>query len=193
MKRLNDSKFTVVNLGISWKISNCQSVCNVWSSSVFLLTLLRWTSKALWLTCSCRLGGCFVETLRSFGSFCVEACFVFCTRDRGLTFTSAHVLVRADVDGPSSQPTDEEDHISCVSRALVPALTVLPPHVCRRQETGPSPLVRTCSMKWVILKRLHIQAHRFLRFDAFHVRKPRSQKLVIISDETLFSFLSNAC
>ena len=61
--------------------------------------------------------------------------FGFYTRDRGLTFISARVLVRAHVDGPGSQPTDAEDHTSCVSRALVPTLTVLPPLVWRRQET----------------------------------------------------------
>ena len=147
MKRSSDSKVTVVNLGIRWKISNYPSDFKVLGSSVFfVLTQFGWTSTA----------GCFVETLRSFGSFCVGACFVFYTRDRGLTFTSARVLVRAHVDGPGSHPTDAEDHTSCVSRALVPTLTVLPPHVWRSQETRLSPVVRTCSKTWVFLRCLHI-------------------------------------
>ena len=120
MKRSTDSKVTVVNLGIRWNISDYPSDFKVLGSSAFLLTLFGWTSTALWLTCSCRPGGCFVETLRSFGSPRAGARFVFYTRDRGLTFTSAHILVRAPVDGPGSQPTDAEDHTSCVSRALVP-------------------------------------------------------------------------
>ena len=36
------------------------------------------------------------------------------TRFRGLTLTSARVLVRARVDGPGSQPTDALDHTSCL-------------------------------------------------------------------------------
>ena len=40
------------------------------------------------------------------------ACFI--SRCRGLTFTAAHVLVRALVDGPSSQPTDTVDHHTVV-------------------------------------------------------------------------------
>ena len=62
------------------------------------------------------------------------SCFVFPpvprTKGLGLTFTSAHVLIRALVDGPSSQPTDTMDHIKCVVRALVPILAVSLPHVC---------------------------------------------------------------
>ena len=52
------------------------------------------------------------------------------TKGLGLTFTSAHVLIRALVDGPGSQPTDTMDHIKCVVRALVPILAVSLPHVC---------------------------------------------------------------
>ena len=48
------------------------------------------------------------------------------TRGRGLTLTSARVLVRPHVDGPGSQPTDALDHTSCVSRALMPTLAVEP-------------------------------------------------------------------
>ena len=51
----------------------------------------------------------------------------FFTRRRGLTFTSAHVLVRAPIDGPGSQ--------------LTLPLATLPQHVCRRRDTGLSPLV----------------------------------------------------
>ena len=55
-------------------------------------------------------------------------------RGRGLKFTSAHVLVRAPVDGPGSQPIDIRDYTSSVSRALMPTLVVQPPHVCHRQR-----------------------------------------------------------
>ena len=57
----------------------------------------------------------------------------------GLTFTSAHILVRALVDGPGSQPTDTMDHIKCVVRAPVAMVAVSLPHVCHRRETGLSP------------------------------------------------------
>ena len=51
---------------------------------------------------------------------------------RGLTFTSARVLVRAPIDGPGQQRTDTED---CGEvRALTPPLTLLPPHVCHRRR-----------------------------------------------------------
>ena len=50
----------------------------------------------------------------------------------GLTFTSAHILVRALVDGPGSQPTDTMDHIKCVVRAPVAMVAVSLPHVCHR-------------------------------------------------------------
>ena len=36
-----------------------------------------------------------------------------CTRGRGLTFTSARVLVRAPIDGPGWHPTDIGDHSVC--------------------------------------------------------------------------------
>ena len=156
MKRSNDSQVTVVNLGIRWKISNCPSDFKVLGSSAFfLLTLFGWTSTALWLTCSCRPGGCFVETLRSFGSFCVGACFVFYTWDRDLTFTSARVLVRAHVDGPGSQPTDAEDHTSCFPVLSCP-LWWCYHRMCGVAKRPGCLLVRTCSRTWVFLRRLHI-------------------------------------
>ena len=65
---------------------------------------------------------------------CLSPFFVF-TSGRGLTFTSAHILVRAPIDGPASQSTDTEDP------ALTLPLAVLPPHVCHRQETGLPQLV----------------------------------------------------
>ena len=57
----------------------------------------------------------------------------------GLTFTSAHILVRALVDGRGSQPTDTKDHIKCVVRALVAIVAVSLPHVCHCRETGLPP------------------------------------------------------
>ena len=58
------------------------------------------------------------------------------TRGRGLTLTSARVLDRAHVDGPSFPPTDAVDRTSCVSRALMPTSAAQPPHVCHRQGDG---------------------------------------------------------
>ena len=46
------------------------------------------------------------------------------TRGRGLTLTSARVLVRAHVDGPDFPPTDTVDHTLCAIRALVPTLAM---------------------------------------------------------------------
>ena len=182
MKRSNDSKVTVVNLGIRWKNPNYPSDVKVLGSSAFfLLTLLRWTSTALWLTCSCRPGGCFVETLRSFGSFLRWSLFRFlykgpgpyihfCPRPCSSTCRWARLATHRR-RGP---------HFVCIpcSRA-----TVLPRHVWRRQETGLSPVVRTCSMKWEVLRRFHNWEHRRL-FDTVHVRKPRSKKLALTSHET---------
>ena len=63
----------------------------------------------------------------------VWCCFVFppvpINKGLGLTFTSAHILVRALVDGPGSQPTDTMDHIKCVVRAPVAMVAVSLPHV----------------------------------------------------------------
>ena len=73
----------------------------------------------------------------------VWSCFVFppvsIHKGLGLTFTSAHILVRALVDGPGSQPTDTMVHIKCVVRAPVAMVAVSLPHVCHRRETGLSP------------------------------------------------------
>ena len=73
------------------------------------------------------------------------------TRGRGLTLTSAGVLVRALIDGPGLQPTDTVDLTKCAVRALVPTVAVRRPHVYHRQETGQSPLARTCSTVWALL------------------------------------------
>ena len=79
----------------------------------------------------------------------VWSCFVFppvpIDKGLGLTFTSAHILVRALVDGPGSKPTDTMDHIKCVVRAPVAMVAVSLPHVCHRRETGLSPQAPTCS------------------------------------------------
>ena len=39
------------------------------------------------------------------------------TRGRGLTLTSAGVLVRAPIDGPGLPPTDTKDLTKCAARA----------------------------------------------------------------------------
>ena len=79
----------------------------------------------------------------------VWSCFVFppvpINKGPGLTFTSAHILVRALVDGPGSKPTDTMDHIKCVVRAPVAMVAVSLPHVCHRRETGLSLQALTCS------------------------------------------------
>ena len=46
-------------------------------------------------------------------SLSFSLCLFTCTRGRGLAFTSAHLLVRAPIDGPGSQPTDIGDHSVC--------------------------------------------------------------------------------
>ena len=56
------------------------------------------------------------------------------TKGWGLTFTSAHVLVRAPVDGPGSQATDTED------LHLMPFGHDTTGCVCHHLETGLSPL-----------------------------------------------------
>ena len=48
-------------------------------------------------------------------ALCARATFVF-TSGRGLTFTSAHVMVRAPIDGQGSQPTDTEHHTQTACR-----------------------------------------------------------------------------
>ena len=60
-------------------------------------------------------------------------CCLF-TKCRGLTFTSARVLVRAPIDGPGSQPIDVQDRTLRVVRALMPTLAAQPPHVCHGQK-----------------------------------------------------------
>ena len=82
------------------------------------------------------------------------------TRSRNLTLTSAHVLVRAPMDGPGPQPTG-------AGHALVPTLPVHPTHVCHRQETGLSPWARTRSRTQICGKRLHLQAHRCLHVKSW--------------------------
>ena len=73
------------------------------------------------------------------------------TKGRGLTLAFARVLVRGLTDGPGLQPTGTGDHTKCAVRALLPTLAVGLPHVSHGQETGPSPLARTCSTVWAFL------------------------------------------
>ena len=75
----------------------------------------------------------------------VRLCFFCRHKGWGLACTSAHVLVRIPVDGPSCQPTDTKKTTLNEVRALTPPLAVWPPHVCHRQENGQSPLARTWS------------------------------------------------
>ena len=61
------------------------------------------------------------------------SCCLF-TEGRGLTFTSARVLVRAPIDGPGSQPIDVQDRTLRVVRALMPSFAAQPSHVCHGQK-----------------------------------------------------------
>ena len=67
----------------------------------------------------------------------------FCPRPCSSTFRRAKLA-----------PTDTEDQNQGVVRALTPPLAVLLPHVCHRQETGLSPLTRTCCRTLALLMRL---------------------------------------
>ena len=108
-----------------------------------------------------KLGQCRLSILCKMArcSLWLSACFI--TRGRGLTFTSARVLVRAHVGEQSFKPTDAEDHTLCESRALFPMLALLPLYVCHRQETGQSLLTCTCSKIRTFLGRLRVWAHQF--------------------------------
>ena len=63
----------------------------------------------------------------------LSLCLSVFTKGRGLTFTSAHVRVRAHVDGPGFHPPTQWTTL-CVIRALVPTLAFSPLHVCFRQR-----------------------------------------------------------
>ena len=98
---------------------------------VFLHRFRR--ASSLSLVCCLSSGIYRVSCIQSFFFFL----FLFACRfakGRGLTFTFARVLVRAHVDGPSSQPSDAEDHTLRAARALVPPLALLPPQACHRQR-----------------------------------------------------------
>ena len=95
------------------------------------------------------------------------------TTGLGLTFTSAHVLVRAHVDGPGFSTRRHKGPQQCEVRALTPTLAFSPMHVC------------------VIARRLgsHTEhdmdiskapPHLGAPFPSFDVRKPRFTKLAII-------------
>ena len=117
---------------------------------------------------------------------------LFCshTRGRGLTFTSAHVLVRAPVDGPGFPPTDQRDHTQCAVRALVPTLAVCPPHVCHRQRDWAVSLGWHMQQDMGISKAPPHPGAPFPLTHAVHVRKPRYKKSAIVSPETWLSFVS---
>ena len=117
---------------------------------------------------------------------------LFCshTRGRGLTFTSAHVLVRAPVDGPGFPPSDIKDHTQCVVRALVPTLAVCPPHVCHRQRDWAVSLGWHMQQDMGISKAPPHPGAPFPLTHAVHVRKPRYIKSAIVSPETWLSFVS---
>ena len=97
---------------------------------------------------------------------------VYCARCRGLTFTSARVLVGARVDGPGNPPSDTVDFTLSVypvlSCPLRPVSTTA--CLCHGQESGLSPWARTCSRTWTLfLQRLHIKA-QFPLLKNLHTR-----------------------
>ena len=100
----------------------------------------RKRNEKLWLFREGRLGTKHSEMGTSGNKFNFVSSSAVSAHGGGvLTFTSARVLVRELVGGPGSQPTDREDDALCAVHALVPTLSVLPPHVCHRQGTGLSP------------------------------------------------------
>ena len=83
---------------------------------------------------------------------------------------------QALVDGPCFPPTDMWDHTWSVVRALMPTLAVLPRAVRHRRETGMSPLARTFSRTWTILRRLQVWAVRSLCLTPFKCEKHDPKK-----------------
>ena len=75
-----------------------------------------------------------------------------------------------------SQPTDTVDHAQSVVGALMHTFALRPPHVCHRQETGQSPLTRTCSKTWGIPQAPPHLGAPFPLLDNVHVRNPQSKK-----------------
>ena len=95
------------------------------------------------------------------------------TTGLGLTFTSAHILVRTHVDGPGFSTHRHKGPQQCEVRALTPTLAFSPLHVCvcHRLEIGLA----------------HAAGHGHFQsvsigapFPSFDVRKPRFTKLAII-------------
>ena len=79
------------------------------------------------------------------------------------TLTCAHILPCSTTYRSARLPTHRHKgpHL-CEVCALTLPLAVSPPHVCRHQETGLSPLARSCSWTWSFLKRLHVWAYRVI-------------------------------
>ena len=114
---------------------------------------------------------------------------VRCARSRGLTFTSASVLVRASIDGPGLQPTDMRDHTKCVVRALRPTLAPSPRHVCHRQETGLSPQARHMQQDMGISK---APPHLGAPLTPFTPKNHDTKKLAVVTPEIQLSLVSVA-
>ena len=131
---------------------------------VFLHRFRR--ASSLSLVCCLSSGIYRVSCILSFSFFL----FLFACRfakGRGLTFTVARVLVRAHVDGLSSQPSDAEDHTLRAARALVPPLALVPPQVCHRQRDWAVSVGSHMQQDMIFRKRLHIKAHCFLCLKTF--------------------------
>ena len=79
---------------------------------------------------------------------CHYACSL--SPSQGLTFTSAHVLVRALIDGPGLPPTNTKDHTLC-SPCSDTHFWPCYHHTCHREERGQSPVARTCSRTWIFV------------------------------------------
>ena len=111
------------------------------------------------------------------------------TRGRGLTLTSARVLVRAHVDASGFPPPRHSGpHSACnpCSRAHFGHVTA----ACHRQRDWA--LSKGSHMQQemdIFLRRLHILGAPPPSSITVHLRKPRHKKLVIVSPETWLSFV----
>ena len=124
--------------------------------------------------------------LFSFLSLCL---FTF-KKESGVLRSFSHVLVGALVGGSGSQPTDTVDHTQSVVRAPTPTLAVRPPHVRHRHRDRAVSRGSHMQQDMDISQAPPHLGAPFLLFDAVHVRKPRSNKMAIVSPETQLSLVS---
>ena len=91
---------------------------------------------------------CQCTVLCAFFSFSSVVFDLFCFLQRVgvlLSRLTSSLLKHMPMGQACNPPTRWTDHTVCVVRGLQPTLAFSPLHVCHRQETGLSPLARTCS------------------------------------------------